>query len=286
MPAPSLLFLGHKTAYGSYTITELQSNKILDMQLVQSRAVGGRIHMEKEGLGRGLDFLKASGLKVGQIVTDRHPQIQKYLCERGIIQGYNSGHSHTEISTKLKKHPKDKTCPDIMEWSVPNKNLPQESSSMSTVAEGTPLIGHTQAGHSEKPSHPVTSDTADEPLSNKRVQGDVGDLSSDRQTSFEARQRIIRHFVPKKVVFKDVSRTCRLFLAGMHHNENAKREQAALNKTFCFEKSKNDLVTAQEVKTQPTFDYVTNLMRLVFTEVLLEPSTFMEQLKTTLLMSL
>lgn len=48
--------------------------------------------MEKEGLRRGLDFLEEKGLEVDYIVTDRHPQIKKYLCDRGITQYYDVWH--------------------------------------------------------------------------------------------------------------------------------------------------------------------------------------------------
>lgn len=40
------------------------------------------MHCEKEGLKRALRYLKEAGLGVKLIVTDRHPQIQKYLREQ------------------------------------------------------------------------------------------------------------------------------------------------------------------------------------------------------------
>lgn len=46
---------------------------------VQSNEVGGSAHMEKEGLARSLQFLQSKGLLPDAIVTDRHPQIQKYI---------------------------------------------------------------------------------------------------------------------------------------------------------------------------------------------------------------
>lgn len=45
----------------------------------QSNEVGGSYHMEKEGLKRSLDKLESNGLAVDYIVTDRHPQNQKFL---------------------------------------------------------------------------------------------------------------------------------------------------------------------------------------------------------------
>ena len=37
--------------------------------------------MEKEGLSRGIEFLKQEGLEIKVLVTDRHKQINKWLRE-------------------------------------------------------------------------------------------------------------------------------------------------------------------------------------------------------------
>ena len=57
-----------------------------------SNEVGGSYHMEKERLKRCLDHLEANGFKADYIVTDRHPQIQKYLRERKLTQFYDVWH--------------------------------------------------------------------------------------------------------------------------------------------------------------------------------------------------
>lgn len=48
--------------------------------------------MEKEGLKRSLALLKDSSVTLDCIVTDRHPQIQKFLRELGINQFYDVWH--------------------------------------------------------------------------------------------------------------------------------------------------------------------------------------------------
>lgn len=48
--------------------------------------------MEKDGLRRSLDRLEESGVKLDCIVTDRHPQIQKFLKDRKIIHCYDVWH--------------------------------------------------------------------------------------------------------------------------------------------------------------------------------------------------
>ncbi|KAJ4946744.1 hypothetical protein JOQ06_008790 [Pogonophryne albipinna] len=83
---------GHSAKFGSYTLMHLGSNTIVDFQLVQSNEVGGSYHMEKEGLKRCLDHLESNDLAVEYIVTDRHPQIQKFLRERNMEQFYDVWH--------------------------------------------------------------------------------------------------------------------------------------------------------------------------------------------------
>lgn len=48
--------------------------------------------MEKEGLKRSLDLLDARGVRLECIITDRHPQIQKYLRDRNVTQFYDVWH--------------------------------------------------------------------------------------------------------------------------------------------------------------------------------------------------
>ena len=39
-------------------------------------------HMEKEGLSRAIDFLSANSLDIHTLVTDRHKQITKFICNK------------------------------------------------------------------------------------------------------------------------------------------------------------------------------------------------------------
>jgi hypothetical protein len=61
---------------------------------VQSNEVGGSTKMEKEGLARSLKFCEQRQLAVDAIVTDRHPQVQKYLREQypSVVHSYDVWH--------------------------------------------------------------------------------------------------------------------------------------------------------------------------------------------------
>ncbi|KAL3882435.1 hypothetical protein ACJMK2_028774, partial [Sinanodonta woodiana] len=65
--------------YGSYSIMNLESGKILDLQLVQSNEVNSSYAMELEGLKRCLAFLSSEDVTVSHLITDRHSQVKKIL---------------------------------------------------------------------------------------------------------------------------------------------------------------------------------------------------------------
>lgn len=48
--------------------------------------------MEMEGLKRSLDFLEDRGVTLDSIVTDRHPQIKKFLKESRIKHYFDVWH--------------------------------------------------------------------------------------------------------------------------------------------------------------------------------------------------
>ncbi|KAK7929311.1 hypothetical protein WMY93_005706 [Mugilogobius chulae] len=302
---------GHSAKFGSYTLMELESEKILDIQLVQSNEVGGSFYMEKEGLRRSLDLLQDNNINLDYIVTDRHTQVKTFLRGRNITQYYDVWHMEKGLSKKLDKLSKDKECQLIKKWSAAIKNHMYWAASSSKtgpekVAKWTSLINHIQNVHTHddpefpKCAHPekVSRDPSkwfqpgslalykvEKLLVNKRVLGDVSKLSSDHQTSsLEAFHSVVIRFAPKSVVFPFVGMMCRLYLAGMHFNENVKRAQATSKGKVLFKvaypKYKKGKPTAKPVKTKPTFGYVTELMRLVFNEVFAEPGRFVDQLKS------
>ncbi|XP_042588995.1 uncharacterized protein LOC122138752 [Cyprinus carpio] len=302
---------GHSAKYGSYTLMHTESSTILDIQLVQSNEVGGSYHMEKEGLKRCLDHLESSGLTVDYIVTDRHTQIQKYLRERSINQFYDVWHFEKGLSKKLEQLSKNKECVVLKKWLRSIRNHVYWSASTSTtgpekVAKWSSIVNHIQNVHVHdspifpKCAHPdrVSKNAAkwfnpaslelhkvEKVLCNKRVLRDVAKLSHHFQTSsLEAFHSLILKFTPKNVVFPFMGMLCRLFLAVLHHNENIGREQAttATGKPVfkvVFPKSKKGEPIARPLKTEPTYNYVDDLMRLVFEEVIVDPAPFVEELQ-------
>ncbi|XDV52485.1 hypothetical protein PO909_021212 [Leuciscus waleckii] len=298
---------GHSAKYCSYTLMHLESNTILDIQLVQSKEVGGSAHMEKEGLRRGLDLLESNQLHVDYILTDRHTQVQKFLRERDVKQYYDVWHLEKGLSKKLEKLSRNKDCRVLRKWLLSIKNhiywsIMSSKEGPEKVAKWKSLVSHIQNVHiNDDPlfprcAHPdrVSRDPSkwlkpgtmvlykvEKLLMNKRVLRDVEKLSHQHKTSaLESFHSVIQRFAPKNVVFPFIGMLCRVYLAAMHFNENADREQAMTFEdtavyTTMYPKSKK----GQPTKKKCMAGYVGDLMRLLFMEVFDDPATFVEELR-------
>ncbi|KAL0963808.1 hypothetical protein UPYG_G00313850 [Umbra pygmaea] len=300
---------GQSAKFGSYTMMDLKTNTVVDIQLVQSNEVGGSYHMEIEGLQRSLALLDAHGVTLDCIVTDRHLQIQKFLRESNITQFYDVWHVEKGISKQLEKDCRMKDCGKLQHWRRSIKNHIYWTAASSTtgperVAKWTSILNHVQDIHIHedpifsKCLHPLrkTTDkskwlTAATPafyklqkvMTNKRILKDVAKLSPHHQTSsFEAFHSVILRFAPKNVVFPFLGMLCRLYLAALYYNENAGRPQATTSAgdplfKVHLPKGRKGECRAKPVKTEPTFRYVDDLMDLIFDKVFVDPAPYIEE---------
>lgn len=300
----------HSAKYGSYATMDLRTNTVVDIQLVQSNKVGGSCHMEKEGLKRSLALLESRGVNLDCIVTDRHPQVQKFLRERNITHYYDVWHMAKGISKKLEAISKQKDCEKLKKWikSIINHIYWTAASSTSEperIAKWTTILNHVRDVHThEDPLYPkcehVIRKTTDKSkwlqadtlafykleklLTNKRTLKDVAKLSPHHQTSsLEAFRAVILRFAPKNVVFPFIGMLCRLYLAAMHYNENADRPQAETEEgvplfKISFPKSRKEECRVKPQKTQPTFGYVADTMDLIFEKVFVNPVPYTDAL--------
>ncbi|XP_067299127.1 uncharacterized protein [Pseudorasbora parva] len=269
---------GHTARFGSYAMMDLETNTVVDIQLVQSNEVGGSCNMEKEGLKRSLDLLEAHHVTLHCIVTDRHPQTQKYLSDRNVPQLYDVGHIEKEISERLDKIARLKGCEKLRKWMRSIKHHMYWTAASSAtgperVAKWTSILNHVRDKHThEDPRFPAClhaqRQSADKSkwlaagtlpfyklekvLSNRRILRDVTKLSPHSQaTSAEAFHSAILRFAPKNIVFPFLGLLCRLYLAALHFNENTTAGQPVLK--LSFPKAGNGESRPKEVKTEPTF---------------------------------
>ncbi|XP_067312600.1 uncharacterized protein [Pseudorasbora parva] len=301
---------GHFSKFRSYSMMDLRTSTIIDLQLVQSNEVGGSNNMEKEGLRRSLDLLRAHGVTLDSIVTDRHPQIQKYLREANITQYYDVWHIVKGVSKKLLRISRNKDSKKLQKWYRSIKNhmywtAASSSSGPERVAKWTSILNHIQDMHTHDDPifprclHPqrTTTDKSkwlragtpaffrlEKILRNKRILKDVEKLSPHHQTSsLEAFHRVILRFAPKNVSFSFLGMLCRLYLAALYFNENAGRPQtttAAGEPLFkvVFPKYKKGQYSAKPVKVEPTFQYVDKLLELIFEFVVVDPTPYMDNI--------
>ncbi|XP_055364548.1 uncharacterized protein LOC129604063 [Betta splendens] len=151
---------GHSAKYGSYSMMDLQTNRVVDLLLVQSNEVGGSHNMEKEGLKRSLAKIAQYGVTLGSIVTDRHPQIQRYPREQQITQFFDVWHIEKGITKKLEQASKTRDCQKLQKWIRAIKNhiywtAASSSTGPERVAKWKSLINHVQDVHShDNPLYP------------------------------------------------------------------------------------------------------------------------------------
>ncbi|KAG7454045.1 hypothetical protein MATL_G00263980 [Megalops atlanticus] len=276
---------------------------IIDLQLVQSNEVGGSYHIEMEGLKRSLALLEERGITLDSIVTDRHPQIQKFLKETRIKHYYDVWHIEKGLSKKLVLISKNKDCDILKKWLRSIKNhmywtAASLTSGPERVAKWMSILNHIRNVHThEDPAFPqflhapqTSRDKSkrlkagteafcilEKALTNKRILKDVEKMSPHHQTLLlEAFYSVILRFAPKNVVFPFLGMVCRLYLAAMHFNENAGHPQATsstdeLLYSVNFPKSKKGEWTVKPVKVDPTYHYVDEQMDLIFEKVFEDP---------------
>uniref|UniRef100_A0A672JS93 Uncharacterized protein n=1 Tax=Sinocyclocheilus grahami TaxID=75366 RepID=A0A672JS93_SINGR len=114
---------GHCVKYGSYSMMDLSTNTIVDIQLVQSNEVGSSVRMANEGLIQSLEFLERSGVKV-------KPDIDHFYVW------------HLSLTKKVDAISKEKGCNKIKMWKEGIKASTEE-----TVAKWISLLNHIQNVH-------------------------------------------------------------------------------------------------------------------------------------------
>lgn len=306
---------GPSAKYGSYTMMDLRSNRIIDLQLVQSNEVAGSCHMEMEGLRRSLALLEERGVPLSSIVTDRHPHIQKFLKETRIKHYYDVWRMERGLSKKLVLISKNKDCAILKKWIHSIKNHMYWTAASSTsgperLAKWTSILNHIRDVHvHEDPAFPQclhaprasrdkhkwlkagteAFSKVEKALTNKRILRDVEKMSPHHQTSsLEAFHSSALRFVPKNAAFTFLGTLCRLYLAAMHFNENTGRPQATSSSgellyRLNFPKSKRGEFSMKPVKVDPTYDYVDELMDLIFGKVFEDPGTYEAEVQKILI---
>ena len=288
---------GHSAKYGSYTLLDMDYMLVIDVQLVQSNEVKSSVHMEKEGLVRSMAKMKEEQMMVGELVTDRHSQIVKYVREEmpHTTHCFDVWHVAKGLKKKLTALSRLKQCEAITPWirsitnhmywvpaSTPDghedtmwekwKSITGHISNVHTQngkyfkrCEHEPLEGKERKKKWLQPGT-LAFEKLQDLLTTKQMEKDVRKLSPGAQTAvLEAYHSIVNHFAPKMIGFSFHGMHSRLLLAALHYNENGQRAQAETKdgdkrSAIIYPKYKKGECTKREIKVECTYGYVHKLM--------------------------
>lgn len=301
---------GHSAKYGTYTVMNLKSNRVIDIQLVQSNEVGNSAHMEKEGCVRSLNMLKERGVEVKTIVTDRHSGVQKYLRDQkpAITHYFDPCHMGKGIGKKMDELGKKKGMQNVALWrkSVENHLYWSASTSGSgeeAVAKWTSVANHLQNVHTHENAlfprclhGPVVGEEARQWLKpstaacekltaillTPRFLKDVAKISPQNHISqMKTFHSLVTGFSPKNVGFSLTGMLARLQVAALHYNENATLSHSSaatggLRYAVEYPKYKHGDYTLRALKSNPTSFYIDKLMTLLFESVVEDVRPYQE----------
>ncbi|XP_071145418.1 uncharacterized protein [Mytilus edulis] len=230
---------GYSAKYGSYTMMDLESSKILDFQLVQCNEVKGSAHMELEGLKRSIRYLEnMMHIKIKDLVTDRHSSIKKFMrTEQDRTNHlFDVWHVAKGISKKLEAAAKKSGSKDIRPWikSIVNHIYWISSSSGTNgdlkLAKWRSIVNHISSKHEHTLSKicgSVPYKRLKDIVESRYLMVDVPKLSPVYQTySLEVFHSLVNHFCPKSTHFFYPTMLARLSIAALHYNDNSGRHQA------------------------------------------------------------
>ena len=95
----------HSAKYGTYSIVDTESSKVLDFSLLQVTEVKNSNAMELEGLKGCLDHLEGENVKIAKPATDRHVQVRAHMKKErpDIKHNFDVWHVAKSVQKNLSK---------------------------------------------------------------------------------------------------------------------------------------------------------------------------------------
>ena len=109
---------GHSAKYGTYTMIDESTKKVLDFSVVQVTEVTSSNAMEFEGCKRTLNFVLGKEIPVRCLTTDRHTTITARIRSDypSVKHQYDVWHLSKWVTKKLTKKAKKKQFEELMPW--------------------------------------------------------------------------------------------------------------------------------------------------------------------------
>ncbi|XP_064474229.1 uncharacterized protein LOC135388550 [Ornithodoros turicata] len=293
--------LGHTALHGTYTVMDTNINRIIHFEVVKATTVSSSYCMKQKGLELCLDHVKAKGMKVETLVTDRHSQVKSFLKTKhpDINHRFDVWHVAKGIKKKIaavsqsKKHQVLRLwCESIIRhlyWCARTSD-----SGEVLLAKWVTIMRHIINVHSHPDSlHPFcfhndlgerewlhegteTYKKLHDILLAKGLLKDIPQLSSAQQTfCLETFHAVLIHFAPKAYSFSDKGMIARTALAALHYNANvdrvARSENSAVKHRLKASKVRKTWI-AVPVKEDASYAYTEALKTAVYERISLYPS--------------
>ena len=109
---------GHNAKYGTYTMIDQDSDKIVEFQIVQVSEVTSSNAMEREGFKRCMENIQNRGAQVKVVATDRHISIKSDMKKNfpDVEHQFDVWHLAKSITKKLTEKAKKKDCNELSPW--------------------------------------------------------------------------------------------------------------------------------------------------------------------------
>lgn len=249
---------GHCAKYCTYTLLDVESQKVVDFKVISVSQVTSSNVMEIKGFRETLQNVEACGVEPSVISTDRHPQIRKEMRVNHPNKDhqFDPWHLAKSISKKLALAAKKKDCGDLANW-IPS--IVNHLWWSATTCEGNPEIlkekwtstihhvvnrhdwpgnrHYHQCPHGELDPRMVRKKKWLEPgsaphkalvnvVKDKRLLKDLEHLvKCVHTTSLEIYHSMYLKYLPKLTHFSHEVMMHGTMLAALDHNKNANRQQ-------------------------------------------------------------
>ena len=109
---------GHNAKYGTYTMIDQHTDKIVDFHVVQVTEVSSSNAMEREGFKRCMNHIKDHRGQIKDVATDRHVGIRADMKRNfpEIDHQFDVWHLAKSITKKLIEKSKKKDCGKLSPW--------------------------------------------------------------------------------------------------------------------------------------------------------------------------
>ena len=252
---------GHNAKYGTYSLMDETSGKIVDFSLVHVSEVSSSNAMENEGCQRSLNKVINQNVKIRSLTTDRHTQITSEMRKKypSIIHQYDVWHLSKWVTKKLTKKAKKKANELLLKWvqSVSNHLwwCAQTCDGDSEVLheKWVSILHHVVNKHSwkngkhfprcehsrlprnkERKTKWLEAGSAahialEEVVLNKKLVKDISKLTEFHHTgNLEVYHSLLLKYAPKRQHFSYKGMVARTQLAVIDHNSNTGRKQATV----------------------------------------------------------